>query len=81
MSAESDGGIASFGVGLQNENTDYPDSVVVNTPMIELGSERKKHRIGLEKGDDLSRLKVGFVVAMAGRRSTVTVYLDSTRFV
>jgi hypothetical protein len=72
VSAEPDGGIVSFGVGLPDENTDYPDSVVVNTPMIELDFERKKYRIGFDKGDDLSRLKVGFVVAMLGRRSPVT---------
>jgi hypothetical protein len=78
---ESGGEKASFGVGLLDEKTDYPDSVIVKTGMIELGPEWKKFRIGFEEGDDLSSLKVGFVVTLEGQRKPVTVYLDSIRFV
>jgi len=78
---ESGGEKASFGVGLLDKKTAHPDSVIVKTRMIELGSEWKKYRIGFGEGDDLSSLKVGFVVTLEGQRSPVTVYLDSIRFV
>jgi hypothetical protein len=78
---ESGGEKASFGVGLLDKKTAYPDSVIVKTAMIELGSEWKKFRIPFEDGDDLSSLKVGFVVTLEGQRKPVTVYLDSIRFV
>ena len=78
---ESGGERASFGVGLLEKNTDYPDSVIVKTPTIELAPEWKKYRIGFEEDDDLSSLKVAFVVTVEGRRKPVTLYLDSIRFV
>ena len=78
---ESGGEKASFGVGLLDSKTAHPDSVIVKTHMIELGAEWKKYRIAFEEDDDLSSLKVGFVVTLEGRRSPVTVYLDSIRFV
>jgi hypothetical protein len=78
---ENGGEKASFGVGLLDKNTDYPDSVIVKTRMIELGSEWKKLRIDFMEGDDLSSLKVGFVVTLEAQRKPVTVYLDSIRFV
>jgi len=49
--------------------------------MIELDSEWKKYRIPFEESDDLSSLKVGFVVTLEGQRRPVTVYVDSVRFV
>ena len=78
---ESGGEKASFSVGLLDKKTDYPDSVIVKTRVIELASEWTKFRIGFEEGDDLSSLKVAFVVTLEGQRSPVTVYLDSIRFV
>jgi len=78
---ESGGEKASFAVGMLDKKTDYPDSVIVKTRMIELGSEWKKFRIPFEEGDDLSSLNVGFVVTLEGQRSPVTIYLDSIRFV
>ena len=78
---ESGGERASFGVGLLDKKTDYPDSVIVKTQMIELGPEWSKLRIPFEEDDDLSSLKVGFVVTLEGRRKPVTIYLDSIRFV
>lgn len=78
---KSGGEEASFGVGLLDKKTEYPDSVVVKTRVIELGSEWKKLRIGFQEGDDLSSLKVAFVVTLEGQRSPVTIYLDSIRFV
>jgi len=78
---ESGGEKASFGVGLFDKKTDYPDSVIVKTREIKLGAEWKKLRIPFEEGDDLSSLKVGFVVTLEGQRKPVTLYLDSIRFV
>lgn len=78
---ESGGEKASFGVGLLGKDTDFPDSVIVKTRPIEMGSEWRKLRIPFEEDDDLSSLNVGFVVTLEGRRSPVTVYLDSIRFV
>ena len=78
---ETGGEKASFGVGLLDKDAGYPDSVIVKTRMIELGPEWKKLRIGFEEGDDLSSLKVGFVVTLEGQRNPVTIYLDSVRFV
>jgi len=78
---ESGGEMASFGVGLLDKNTAYPDSVIVKTATIELGSEWKKFRIPFQEGDDLTSLKVGFVATLEGQRSPVTIYLDSIRFV
>jgi len=78
---ERGGEKASFGVGLLDKKTAHPDSVIVKTAMIKLESNWKKYRIGFDKDDDLSSLKVGFVVTLEGQRSPVTVYLDSIRFV
>ena len=78
---EAGGEKASFGVGLLDKNTAHPDSVIVKTATIELGSEWKKFRIPFQEGDDLTSLKVGFVVTVEGQRSPVTIYLDSIRFV
>jgi Glycosyl hydrolases family 2, TIM barrel domain len=72
---------ASFGVGLLDKKTDYPDSVIVKTRSIKLGAEWKKLRIPFAEGDDLSSVKVGFVVTVEGQRKPVTFYLDSIRFV
>ncbi len=78
---EKGGELASFGVGLLDEKTDYPDSVIVKTGKIKLPAEWKKYRIGFQEGDDLSSIKVAFVASLEGRRSPVTIYLDSIRFV
>ncbi len=69
-----------FGVGLLEHDRAHPDSAIVKTDTIVLTSEWRRYRIPLE-GRDLSSLKTGFVVTLQGRRSPVTVYLDSIRFV
>jgi hypothetical protein len=70
----------TFGVGLLGKDREYPDSAMVKTDTVVLESEWQKYRVPLE-GKDLSSLKTGFVVTLQGRRSPVTVYLDSIRFV
>ena len=59
---------ASFSVGLLGEKTDFPDSVIVKTGEIKLAPEWRRYRIDFEEGDDLSSIKVAFVVSLVGRR-------------
>ena len=70
----------TFGVGILGKDRKFPDSATVKTNTIVLESEWRRYRVPLE-GKDLSSLKTGFVVTLQGRRSPVTVYLDSIRFV
>ncbi len=70
----------TFGVGLLASDRAYPDSSIQKTETIALTSEWQRYLVSLE-GEDLSSLKTGFVVTLQGRRSPVTIYLDSIRFV
>ena len=78
---EKGGEEASFGIGLLDEKTDHPDSIIIKTPKIKLGSEWKKLRIGFQPGDDLTSVKVPFVISIEGRGRPTTIYVDSVRFV
>ena len=69
-----------FGVGLIGEDAAYPDSGVTSVDEIVLSSTWRRYRVPL-KNVDLSSIKTGFVVTVAGRRTPVTVYLDSIRFI
>jgi hypothetical protein len=69
----------SIGVGLLGEETAYPDSTLAKVEGIVLGSEWQRYEVPLKKRD-LSSIKTGFVVALTGRRTPVTIYLDSIRF-
>ena len=70
-----------LGVGLIEKGKPHPDSGKASKKGIVLGREWRRYEVPLKKVD-LSSLKTGFVVTLAGRRgSSVTVYLDSIRFV
>lgn len=69
-----------IGVGLLKDDVAFFDSTIVRTEDIVLTSEYKRYRVNL-KGKDLSSLKTGFVVAIEGRRTPVTVYFDNIRFI
>jgi len=70
-----------IGVGLPAEGKAHPDSGMASVKGIVLKREWRRYEIPLEKVD-LSSIKTGFVVNLIGRRgSSVTVYLDSIRFV
>jgi hypothetical protein len=69
-----------FGVGLLGADTAHPDSGQAKVEGIVLGQEWRRYRVPL-KDIDLSSIKTGFVVTLAGQRSSVTVYLDSIQFV
>ena len=70
----------SIGVGLLGEETTYPDSGKAKLEGIVLNNEWQRYRIPL-RDIDLSSIKTGFVVTISGRQTSVTVYLDSIRFV
>jgi hypothetical protein len=70
----------TFGVGLIGNDRPHPDSATVKTGTIELTSEWERYEIEVG-GEDLSSLKTGFVVTLQGRRTPVTIYLDSIRYV
>jgi hypothetical protein len=70
----------SIGVGLLGEETTYPDSGKAKLEGIVLNNEWQRYRIPLPD-IDLSSIKTGFVVTISGRQTSVTVYLDSIRFV
>lgn len=69
-----------FGVGLLEADTAYPDSTIRKSEDIVLTDTWQRYRISL-RGADLSSLKTGFFVTLTGRRTPVTIYLDSIRFV
>ncbi len=70
----------SFGVGLLGSDRAHPDSGQAKVDGIVLTKEWQRYRVPLKKVD-LSSLKTGFVVTLQGRRTPVTVYLDSIRFI
>ncbi len=69
-----------IGVGLLEQDRAYPDSGIASVDGIVLTREWQRYTIPL-KGVDVSKLKTGFVVTTIGRRTPVTIYLDSIRFV
>ena len=70
-----------IGVGLIDESKPHPDSGKTIVEGIVLTRQWKRYEVPV-KNLDLSSIKTGFVVSLAGRRgSSVTVYLDSIRFV
>ena len=70
----------SIGVGLLEKDREYPDSGIAKIDGIELTREWQRYSIPLKKLD-LSSIKTGFVVTLTGRRTPVTIYLDSIRFI
>jgi hypothetical protein len=70
----------SFGVGLTRKDKAHPDSGITKIDGIQLTREWQRYSIPLKKVD-LSSIKTGFVVTLTGRKTPVTVYLDSIRFI
>lgn len=70
----------TFGVGLLGPEAAHPDSGQAKTESITLDQAWRRYRVPL-KNIDLSSIKTGFVVTIAGQRGSVTVYLDDIRFV
>jgi len=70
----------SFGVGLLEKDRAHPDSAIAKVEGIVLTREWRLYRVPLD-GLDLSSIKTGFVVAVTGRSTPVTIYLDSIRYV
>jgi hypothetical protein len=70
----------SFGVGIIQKDRAHPDSGIAKLDGVQLTREWTRYTVPLEKLD-LSSIKTGFVVALTGRSSPVTIYLDSIRFI
>jgi len=69
-----------FGVGLLGSEKAHPDSGKASIDGIVLTDEWQQYRIPVSD-IDLSSIKVGFYIIVTGRSSSVTVYVDSIRFV
>jgi hypothetical protein len=69
-----------IGVGLLGDDTAHPDSGKTSVDEIVLKQAWQRYRIPLKRLD-LSSIKTGFVVTVTGRKSPVTIYLDSIKFV
>lgn len=70
----------SASVGLIGSEAAYPDSGKTKAKDIVLKREWSRYSVPLKR-TDLSSIKTGFVVTLTGRRTPVTVYLDSIRFI
>ena len=68
-----------IGVGLLGEDATHSDSGQGRIEEIILEPTWRRYRVPLDDVD-LSSIKTGFVVTLAGRLTSVTVYLDSIRF-
>lgn len=70
----------SAGVGLIGKDKPYPDSGLATIGDIVLDKEWKQYIIPLNE-IDISSIKTGFFISIKGRQTSVTVYLDSIRFI
>jgi hypothetical protein len=70
----------SIGVGLLDNESNYPDSDKTKVENIVLNREWQRYSVPLKKLN-LTSIKTGFVVTVTGRATPVTIYLDSIRFV
>ena len=70
----------NIGVGLIGDDKPHYDSGTTHVDGIVLTDEWQRYSIPLKKLD-LSSIKTGFVVTVSGRRTPVTVYLDSIRYI
>ena len=69
-----------IGVGLIGQEKPHPDSGKTSIRGIMLTDDWQRYRIPVGELD-LSDIKTGFVITIAGRQAPVTVYLDEIRFV
>ena len=70
----------SAGVGLIAKDKPYPDSGLASIADIVLEKGWKRYVIPLEE-IDISSIKTGFYISIKGQQTSVTVYLDSIRFI
>ncbi len=76
---EKGGEVVEFKIGGTQENVAFPDSCTGLIGKVPLTKEWKQYNLSLV-GLDLSRVKTGFVWALAGSGSSVTFYLDDLRY-
>ncbi len=70
----------SAGVGLIAKDKSYPDSGLATITDIVLEKQWKQYIVPLDD-IDISSIKTGFYITIKGRQTSVTVYLDSIRFI
>lgn len=76
---EKGGESVSFKFGVLGADKKYSDSATGAINEVKLTKEWKEYTIDLE-GKDLTRIKTGFVWAVAGQGSPVVFFLDDIRF-
>jgi hypothetical protein len=70
----------NIGVGLIGDDKPHADSARKSVDGIVLTDQWQRYRIPLKRLD-LSSIKTGFFITIVGRRTPVTVYLDSIRYI
>jgi len=68
------------GVGLIGKDKLFPDSGLASIGDIVLEKDWKRYLIPLDE-IDISSIKTGFYISIKGQQTSVTVYLDSIRFI
>jgi glycosyl hydrolase family 2 len=72
------GEVASFGIGNIKANKPFHDSVIKSLGDITLGTDWQQYSLDLD-GQNLERVKTGFLMVMAAKGNPQTVYLDEIR--
>jgi hypothetical protein len=73
------GEVVSFELGLLGKDKPFPDTGRAKKADVTLTADWQQIRIDLS-GQDLTRIKSGFVVTVAGQGKPVTVYLDDIAY-
>jgi hypothetical protein len=73
------GEMVEFKLGIYEKDKPYPDSGYGSAGKVKLSQEWRQYAINLS-GQDLSRIKSGFVFAVQGRKNPVTFYIDDIRY-
>ena len=76
---EQGGEIASFELGLLGKDKKYADSGSAKLEKVTLTTEWQSFQIDLA-GKDLSRIKTGFAITVAGSGKPFTIYLDDIQY-
>lgn len=73
------GEVVSFQLGILGSDKKYPDSANAKLEKVTLSSEWQQFHIDLS-GKNLSRIKSGFVINVAGGGKPLTIYLDDIQY-
>lgn len=76
---EQGGEVATFQLGLLGKDKKFPDSANAKLENVTLTNKWQQFRIDLA-GKNLSRIKTGFVINVAGKGSPITIYMDDIQY-